>query len=238
VKKQKLTCAITQPGAAATDERCNGKDDDCDGEIDNDAADDLVHVQSGALDFWMYMYEASRPDATATKRGTSAVRACSQAGVQPWSLVTWTEAQAACTAAGKRLCTEAEWMAACMGVAKTAYPYGASYDPQACNGNDNDPDCTGADDDLAQPTGKAHGCPAPASSRCVSSWGGAGLIFDLSGNVREWTQEQVGEFRRIRGGAFDNVGTALSCAFDFWAQEEASYNENLGFRCCANQGDL
>ena len=239
--KQNVICKISSPGQTARAERCNGLDDDCDGTTDDDAIDDMVHVAvPGALDFWIYQYEASRPDATAASAGSSAARSCSRAGVLPWALVDWNDARDACAAAQKRLCSEQEWQLACGGAAVTLYPYGDSYDADACNGNDYDPNCTGADDDRALPAGAAHGCPKPAQSACVSSFGGAGSIFDMSGNLREWTDTAVGdddELRRIRGGGYDNVADALTCEFSFWSQDPDSFYFNLGFRCCADEGD-
>ena len=68
-------CKQTQAGKSPTDELCNGLDDDCDGKTDesaDDAAgkgvvDKMLHVKrtvSGtSYDFYIYAYEASRPDA-------------------------------------------------------------------------------------------------------------------------------------------------------------------------------
>ena len=63
-------------------------------------------------------------------------------------------------------------------------------------------------------------------------------IYDMSGNLREWTSTEIGDdLRRIRGGGYDNVDDALTCRFDFWSQERDSYFFNLGFRCCADEDD-
>ena len=68
-------------------------------------------------------YEASRPDATATAGGSDQVYACSQAGVLPWTDVTYPQAVAACTSIGARLCTEAEWEGACAQAPATPLTY-------------------------------------------------------------------------------------------------------------------
>ena len=111
------------PGAPSM-ELCNGIDDDCDGVIDNSDPSDparvrdaMVHVVRGGLDFWIYTYEASRPDATMSSAGTRSARSCSTSGRMPWASVAYADAEAACVAAGHRLCTSAEWQAACEGAA-------------------------------------------------------------------------------------------------------------------------
>ncbi len=228
-----VECNITTPGAMPVSETCNNIDDDCNGTVDDGAPDDEAHVVSGPLDFYIYSYEASRPDSTASSVGVASHRACSMPGVQPWRSVSWLEANAACAAAGKRLCTEQEWQAACEGSSVNTYPYGDTYDPEACNGNDYDHDCTGGDDDLGLPTGTAYGCPPPASSQCVSEDG----VLDMSGNFKEWTGTVVSVLPpayRIRGGAFDSIGIGLTCQFDFVAGAEAFQFPNLGFRCCSD----
>jgi sulfatase-modifying factor enzyme 1/putative metal-binding protein len=227
--KKSVKCNLTSPGQPKTTEVCNGEDDDCDGVVDNGAKDDLVHVKDATHDFWIYTYEASHPDASASSAGSSTDRSCSQADVLPWALVTWTEAAAACADAGKRLCSEDEWQTACMGASKTTYPYGNSYAATRCNGNDYDPIPGGIDDDLAVPTGSLVGCASP--------WANNTKIFDMSGNLREWTSTPVSGFRRIRGGGYDNVAAALKCTFDFWAEDEDQFYFNLGFRCCADKAD-
>ena len=70
----------------------------------------------------MYAYEASRYDATATSAGfDSTRRGCTVPGKLPWANVTMTEAEAACELLGPnwRLCTAAEWQAACQGMNPT-----------------------------------------------------------------------------------------------------------------------
>src|SRR5207249_486935 len=41
-------CHITQPGAMPVAELCNGKDDDCDGVLDEGAPDTMVDVTNGS----------------------------------------------------------------------------------------------------------------------------------------------------------------------------------------------
>jgi hypothetical protein len=228
-----VVCDITDPGETATAEVCNGVDDDCDGDTDEQAEDTMVNVVTGTMDFWIDVYEASRPNATADSMGTIREGACSNPGVMPWRDVTWTEAEAACAAAGKRLCTEAEWQAACEGPSLFVYPYGDVYLPEACNGKDYDPDCTSPDDDRVLATGAPHGCPPPADTLCISDYS----VIDMSGNLMEWTGTTASASPlsyRIRGGAYDNIDDALTCQFDFMAAEPDFQYGNLGFRCCSD----
>jgi hypothetical protein len=230
-----VVCNITSPGGTPGVESCDGLDENCNGVIDDGAPNTMVHVVGGGLDFWIDTYEASRPDATAVEDGSLDDRSCSKPDVLPWTNVTFTEAANACAAAGYRLCTEQEWQESCEGAANSLYPYGMGYDPDACNGGDYDPDCGGPDDDEALPTGTAHGCPPPAMSACTSAYN----VLDLSGNVKEWTSTQVGSMPvtyRVRGGAYDNVASSLTCDFDFLSNEPDFFYKNLGFRCCSDVG--
>jgi len=232
-------CVISSPGQTNPDpsESCDGKDNDCDSPTDDFAADNFVDVRnaSNVLLFRIYAYEASRPDATLTSPGTMAHRACSRPGVVPWASLTHAQAAAACAAVDppkSRLCAASEWQLACSGNAGRKFPYGNTYDSDACNGNDYDPNCTLPDNDLALPTGAAHGCPTkPAQSACVSSAG----AFDMSGNLKEWTSTQTtpGSFN-VRGGSYDSVAGGLACDFDFVSATSTFTFANLGFRCCSD----
>jgi sulfatase-modifying factor enzyme 1/putative metal-binding protein len=231
--KTGIQCNVTTPGQPSAPEVCDNLDNNCNGVPDDGAPDTMVHVVGGGMAFWIDSYEASRPDATSADAGTAEHRSCSNPDVVPWTKATWTEADQACTAAGYRLCTEAEWQEACEGAANLNYPYGMGYDPQACNGADYDPDCSPPDDDMLLPTGTAYGCPPPVSSLCVSAYG----AFDMSGNAKEWTATQVGSSPvtyRVRGGAYDNVASSLTCQFDFLSNEPDFFYKNLGFRCCSD----
>ena len=211
--------------------------------VDEDAPDSVIGIDTNAdnfPDFFIDAYEASRPDATVDSAGGAEHRACSTPGVLPWASLSWDEAEAACTAAGKRLCTEAEWELACAGTGGDTYPYGSTYDPDGCNGNDFDQDCgVGADADQLLITGFVYGCPTPLASCEQTEW--TALVandsgtFDMAGNLKEWTATAVGTgARRIRGGAFDSAEQGMTCQFDFVSASEDFFFSNLGFRCCSN----
>ena len=75
--------------------------------------------------------------------------------------------------------SEAEWEKACKGPAGSRWPWGGTFDANACNTADG----SGNPRPLA---------PAGRSPRCRSGYG----VADLAGNVAEWTTEQV-----IKGGS-------------------------------------
>ena len=236
-------CDLTGPPdpapGAPSPETCNGVDDDCDGVVDNsdpdDPArilDDMVHVLSGTLDFWIYRYEASRPDGTDSDPGVGSARACSRAEVLPWTTVGFDAAAEACAAAGHRLCTASEWTAACEGSEGRRFPYGDDYLGEQCNGGDRD----------ALPGGTLDHEVAPSGSfaECLSEDG----IADLSGNVKEWTDDERGTsgppddlpIYVIRGGSFLSPERGLECGTDLSRATADTVLPGLGFRCCSSTG--
>ena len=220
-------CSATAlPPPMPVDDDCNGLDDDCDGRIDEEYED--AFIVAGAVR--VYAYEASRPGATGAAPGVDLVpddgrdayveaRACARRGVLPWANVTWAEATAACEAAGARLCRRDEWTRACGG--GEPYPYGADYQGQSCNGGafDTDPG-TGGDQDAVLATGALATCQRAGA-------------FDLSGNLKEWTDDLIDGLRPIRGGGTEsNVPGGLTCDGLGDLKPEAFRSATLGFRCC------
>ena len=57
-------------------------------------------------------------------------------------------------------------------------------------------------------------------------------MFDLSGNVKEWTLAHVPGENPIRGGASNNTGEGISCPLTFALADDAFFFPNIGFRCC------
>jgi hypothetical protein len=213
-------------------EVCDGIDNNCDLAIDeissawtssptadNPLRDVLVYVASKNVT--MYAFEASRYDATATSAGfDSTKRGCSIPGKLPWANVTMSEAEHACELLGNnwRLCTAAEWQAACEGAnpSPTIFPYGATYVPSSCNGADYQ---TGKG---LTPSVIATG----SAGACISKFSSTSMLFDMSGNVKEWVATDLTSTKppsnpgcttlpclfEMRGGAYDISSFAVNGA--------------------------
>jgi formylglycine-generating enzyme required for sulfatase activity len=94
-------------------------------------------------------------------------RAQNRAGAIPQSYVSSVDAEEACENAGKRLCTAAEWRAACLGHRAMTFSYAAKRIPGQCN--DNGRSAVGAvfSDLLAK--SMAHPAPQPSGKGGASS---------------------------------------------------------------------
>lgn len=168
-------------------------------------------VRIGNLD--VFAHEASRPDATGDAQGEGADRACSRAGVLPWTNLTVVEAEAACTAAGFSLCSDREWQDACGGVQRQwVFPYGPQHQPGACN------DHVSGTAEL-QPTGSQPNCVTPDG------------LFDMSGNVWEMTADRSrrGASYRINAVMFRTENARCDVPYTI---ADSFYGLDLGFRCC------
>ncbi|MGE3768839.1 MAG: formylglycine-generating enzyme family protein [Kofleriaceae bacterium] len=215
---------------AMASELCDGLDHNCDGIVDNATGPDRVidamtHVVVGANDFYIDTYEASRPDASPTSSGVSSARSCSKSAVLPWTGATFATAQTACQAAGKTLCGPTEWQTACEGAANTTFPYGNLFTPDACNTETYDATPGGADDDMLIATGMLP-CATPLG------------VQDMSGNLKEWTNEITGQtaggvdIAVQRGGSYESPSTSATCDFRLTRAAVNSIESETGFRCC------
>ncbi len=175
-----------------------------------------------------------------------AVRARAARGVVPQGYISQVQAAQACRAAGKRLCSAAEFALGCRGAdATNSYPYGGQVRvPGACNegkgssvplfhGSDpakwtyadfNDPRLNQWDGGLA-PTG--------AYSRCASPAG----LYDCVGNLHEWGDDppDARGHGRFRGGFYgDAEVNGHGCRYVTSAHEPTYHDYSTGFRCCSD----
>jgi formylglycine-generating enzyme required for sulfatase activity len=171
------------------------------------------------------------------------VRAIVQSGIKPQAYISGAQAGAACRRAGKRLCTEKEWLAACQGPQNFTYPYGNTYMHGACNegrttnpvndcfgpgsgvftyANMNDPCCEGKPNTVAS---------GGTFSRCRSAYG----IYDLHGNLHEWIDATTETGNGIfKGGFFvDAYLNGAGCLYRTTAHAKTYHDYSTGFRCCA-----
>ena len=160
--------------------------------------------------------------------------------------VNWCEAYMYCFSEGKQLCGAiaggavpfnsyddhlvSQWDNACTSVNVNIFPYpGMTYMPALCNGAGN-----------GTPTWQVRNAQGNAPSNdnggCL---GGAPGLYDMSGNVREWTDSCDGttgaaDNCRLRGGSYNSNGVpaALQCdAADSDTRSAAPLD--VGFRCCS-----
>lgn len=166
-------------------------------------------------------------------------RAVVRENVLPNGYLSGKLAALACKNAGKRLCSEAEWLRACRGERDLPYPYGTAYQPRACNvarsshpaGILHDNASVGHFDPRLNLTSDAEGPLLRRTGElplCASHWGDD-AIYDMVGNLDEWIDDPTGVFV----GGFFSRGTQAGCAARI-ASHEYSYSDySLGTRCCA-----
>lgn len=171
--------------------------------------------------------------------GKARVRAKSVRGVLPQAYISQREAAAACENADKRLCTSAEWQAACGGEPKTRYPYGQARQRGACNDEGREPLAAIAKDAASPDTWgidpmndpRLHLVPGGVArtgrfDRCRSEAG----IHDMVGNVHEWTSDEAGT---MRGGYYlDTATLGVGCAYAATGHDRDYHDYSTGFRCC------
>ncbi|MFZ5476460.1 MAG: formylglycine-generating enzyme family protein [Myxococcota bacterium] len=140
--------------------------------------------------------------------------AVSLPGADPTTFVTWDDARSACAAAGKRLCTTAEWQTACAWGGGT-YPWGEEPAPhEVCA----IPDPEGNQRyDEVQPAGSLPDCRNPNG------------VFDQVGNVWEWVDE-AGEPYKVGGAYYTGTANAVCASPPVYHDGDGT----IGLRCCVD----
>jgi hypothetical protein len=163
------------------------------------------------------------------------------AGAAPLAFRTALDGEAWCSDRGRRLCTEAEWVAACEGARGGAYPYGASYVAHTCNDDHTwiAPNWTALDSypsDAATAEAQRLYQAEPSGTRtgCISEEG----VVDLTGNVAEWVVRSfpnATDYDHVMKGCFwagCYGGAPPSCSFVNPAHQGTFRTYEAGFRCC------
>ena len=156
-------------------------------------------------------------------------------GEFPLIFINWPESEATCKAVSKRLCTEDEWTFACEGEDAMPYPYGYDRDKDACI----------TDKAWRQFDAKAYGnkktlvieldrlwqgVASGSQPNCKSPFG----VYDMTGNIDEWTKASVPGRRSIlKGGYWGPVRTRCRPSTRAHGEEHTFYQQ--GLRCCVDK---
>ncbi|MBJ93656.1 MAG: hypothetical protein CMP23_04190 [Rickettsiales bacterium] len=155
--------------------------------------------------------------------------AVSKPGVPTARSVTWYEARDACVAAGKRLCSEAEWLTACTGqipidedrngvystdlIQGRQHVYGEHYRAGLCA------DARKKNDPRPLITGNHPSCRTPEG------------VYDLEGLTKEWIGLSPDK-AAIKGGSYYSR-ESTRCAYLKDSEAPDTRDGSIGFRCCS-----
>jgi hypothetical protein len=93
-----------------------------------------------------------------------------------------------------------------------------------CNSDGYDTSPGGSDDDEVIAAG--------SMPSCYTDGPGANDLYDMSGNVKEWTAPRVPDSNPARGGASNNLAAGTTCSLSFTSAADDFFFPNVGFRCC------
>lgn len=173
------------------------------------------------------------------QKGHFEPKAMSAPGVLPQGYMTYYSAKKSCENAGKRLCTEEEWVRACRGKRGAKHPYGENFLVGKCNifrqihpayelhGNSSlghlDPRLhlvvEGLDAPLLMETGQLPHCVSEVRE---------GTVYDMEGNLDEWIDDEDGVFV----GGFFSRQTTEGCQAKIEGHAPVYTDYSLGTRCC------
>ncbi len=183
-----------------------------------------------------------------------------RAGELPLVMYSFDEAEAWCLARDKRLCFDDEWTHACSGPLELKYPYGDTHQPGICTDDKlwktyEQSKLNGWPFTVSTPSveslaqlfvdAKAKSITAanaadhvqwlyqaePSGSKlnCVREEG----IFDLTGNVEEWTQRRDGGTASFHGNLKGRYwAETRTCQNNITSHGDGFRFYEIGFRCC------
>jgi formylglycine-generating enzyme len=194
---------------------------------------DVTEVTRGQYDSWLATNPVPNQPAECSWNTSLAPRcqAADKDPNRPVICVNWCDAYAFCAAVGKHLCgaigggatlpgslntLSDEWFNACTSGGVNTYATGTSLSASGSG-------CVTTVNSLQEkPVG---------ASACTSTVLGYTGIYDLSGNVQEWTNtcDPTTDSCVYRGGSYSSP--TWTCATNAYAKRTAQYN-SVGFRCC------
>ena len=180
-------------------------------------------------------------------------------GGLPLVMYSFDEAEDWCEARDKRLCGDDEWEQACAGSQGLAYPYGDTHQPGVCNDEEtwrvyNQDELNHWPSDASEPgietleelfaTASSLGSGAIAADEVESLYQGEGGgdnpgcvgvagVFDLVGNVEEWTRRADGGSASFHGELKGRYwAESRSCQSGVTTHGDSFRFYEIGFRCC------
>ena len=174
----------------------------------------MVHIVDDSVNFYIDRYEFPN-----------------KKGKKPTYMTELVIARKACVAAGKRLCTDAEWRRACLGRGgDRRFSYGKSYVSTACNTEQGlESGHSGMVNNRGQDVALSG-----AREQCRSEEG----VFDMVGNLEEWVLSSwQGRGAALEGGAWFTYTGYADCSGRYSRQPNYRFNPTIeifsaGFRCC------
>jgi hypothetical protein len=164
--------------------------------------------------------------------------AVARLGGRPNGYLTGLVAEAACGAAGKRLCSLDEFVTACRGEGDEPFPYGDAYEDGACNVYREEHPAALLHDNASighldprlnrvPSRGRPLLRAAGETATCRSRWG-SDAAYDMNGNLDEWIDEGSGAF----AGGFYARATRSGCDALVASHPRSYLDYSTGVRCC------